>query len=281
VRGSAHRIRVAPLLPLLGLLLCPPVVASAPPRVSREELLRAMRAERGYDATRTTNLARFQAGVLLSLVRERGSAAAFLIERGDWYEAYLQAQGLTPDQAPISVRLAWESRQDVLVDPRREQVVRRVLEGKAPRLALNVVNAPPVDALAPARYSYRDTLARPELEITVERVLRYRLLELPDGAVLFDAIEGLRGRPATGALGLLFRLIGQARVVETRLAWAGDGFSVLVGEGRKGFLQRRETVTVAPDGSVERGVPASRADLLALAAHLNEPLRVEYVPWPE
>ena len=39
-----------------------------------------------------------------------------------------------------------------------------------------------------------------------------------------------------------------------------------------------QTVTVHPDGRMEKDVPLDRPDLLALAARLEEPLRIRYRP---
>jgi hypothetical protein len=253
-------------------------------RIGYADLLEAMRAEQGYDARQTTNLARFQAGVLLRLA-ERAQARQpqgppLFLDHAEWFQAYLETVGLSAEQVPISCRLSVASRQDAWVEYRRERVVRRAGAERPVRLALNVRVGPLPQVSVPPRYSYDDTASTPRLRVTVERVYRYRLLDLGDQVVL-DEIEGLYGRPTSGLLGLLFALIGEGRAVFSRMAFASDGTQVMVGQARKAFIVRTATVTIHPNGTAEHGVPAGRSDLAALEARLRAPLGVEYMPWPE
>jgi hypothetical protein len=93
-----------------------------------------------------------------------------------------------------------------------------------------------------------------------------------------DQIKGLTGRPNSGALGLLFKIIGEGRVLEYRMALAADGTQVSRGRAKKGFFEVSSTVTVAPDGRAEKDVPATRPDLQALDRRLQEPLEIRYRP---
>jgi len=262
----------------------PPAPEPASQPVAYAELLRAMRAEQGYDVRKTTNLARFQAGVLLRLAEEahsrRPDGPPLFVGHADWFRAYLQSVGLSPAEVPISVRLSFENRQDVWTEYRQDRVIRRVVEGPPVRLALNVWVAPSQGHPLPARYSYDDLDSTPHLRVTVEREYRYRLVDFGD-QVLFDQFEGLHGRPTSGLLGLLFTLIGEARAVYSRIAVADDGVQVVVGQARKGFLTKTATVTIQPDGTAEAGVPKDRPDLVALEKRLRVPIEIEYVPWPE
>ena len=113
--------------------------------------------------------------------------------------------------------------------------------------------------------------------MTNRSVITYRLLEFGD-IVVYDAIEGVSGKPTTGVLGLLFRLIGEGRVVRSRMAIADDGLQVSRADTRKGFLRRTTTVTVYPEGHTEEGVPEGRPDLTALEERLKVPLEIDYVP---
>jgi hypothetical protein len=250
-------------------------------RVEYAELLEAMRAEQGYDARKTTNLARFQAGVFLRLAERARDRApqgpALFFDHAEWFRAYLDTVGLGAEQAPISCRLSVENRQDAWVEYRRERVLRRA-ERRPVRLALNVCVGPLPQASVPARYSYDDDASTPRLRVTVERAYRYRLLDLGD-QVLLDGIEGLHGRPTSGLLGLLFTVIGEGHAVFSRMAFADDGTQVMVGRAKKAFFVRTATVTVRPDGAAEAGLPAGRRDLAALERRLREPLAIEYVPW--
>jgi hypothetical protein len=259
-------------------LVAPP---AAPRRVvSHAEILAAMRESGGYDLTATANGARLHAEVMLRLARaarDRDPAGPPLfISYRDWYVAFLDRVQLTHDAAPLYARLAYENRQDSEIEYRPERVVARVERGRAPLLAVNVVTGWQASR---SRYSYEDTLATPRLRVTFERLLRYRLLDFGD-FVLFDEVEGLRGRPTSGVLGALFDVIGEAAVVQSRMASAADGTLVTRGVGRKALLSIGALATVTPDGKGDRGVPPGRPDLAALAQRLSEPLSIAYVPWP-
>jgi hypothetical protein len=110
-----------------------------------------------------------------------------------------------------------------------------------------------------------------------ERVLSYRLLDFGDMTV-FDDIRGLRGRPTSGILGLLFQLIGEGHVMENRMAISGDGLQVSRARARKAFFEVVSTVTVYPDGRTEKDVPPGRPDLAALEARLKQPLKLSHPP---
>ena len=97
---------------------------------------------------------------------------------------------------------------------RPSRVIREVVQGPAPLLALGVVISWPAVAGAPSEYSYEDTLSTPHLKVTQKRVITYQLLDFGD-VVVFDRMEGLHGRPTTGALGVLFSALGEGRVVDT------------------------------------------------------------------
>lgn len=255
------------------------VLPAGAERVPRAAIVAAMREERGYDRRVTTNQSRLQTRVLLRLARAapvaRPEGAVLFIDHEDWFQAYLEALGLREDEAPLSVRLSREHQYDILVNARTDAVVARVPHGAPPLQALNVRWR---SRRGTHHYSYRDPLSRPVLEMTFEQTVSYRLLDL-DGMVVQDEITGVSGRPATGALSLLFRLIGQARAVWSRSAAASDGWQVIVGKGRKGPFSRTATVTVRPDGRAEPEVPASRPDLAALEQRLRQPIEVGYRPW--
>jgi hypothetical protein len=271
---------------VLALAAPPPRGASQPPWrvVPRERLLAAMREVRTYELTATANAPRLQADVLLQLVRDAEASdperRPLLIGHREWYEAFLERTGIPPSRAPLFVRLPYEVGQDLWIDYRREAVVEAVLQGPQPRV---VANARAYWAAAPgkpAEYSYDDTLSEPHLRVTEKRLITYRLLDYGD-RVWYAQVAGLHGRPTSGALGVLFDLIGEVRVVESRSAVALDGAQVVRGRGSKWGIERTETVTVWPSGRAERGVPAGRADLLALEKKLQEPLAIRFGPLPQ
>ena len=271
-----------PLLLLASLLLAgAPGAASeeAPWPVPFEEVLQAIDQSRGYDRLAITNGGRLQADVLLRLARsareKRPDGPPLLVSHDDWFRALLQVTGVTAERAPLSTRLAWQNKQDVLVEYRPSRVIREVVQGPPPRLALGVTISWPAAPGAPSEYSYEDTLSTPHLKVTQKRVITYRLLDFPD-VVVFDRMEGLTGRPTTGALGVLFQVLGEGRVVEYRMAVTPDGAQISRGRARKAFFEVATTLTVRPDGRTEKGVPPDAASR-ALEQRLSAPLEIRYV----
>lgn len=265
-----------PATALAAMIFAAAPVDAAPRPVERDEILEAMRRSVGYDLKATTNGARLQAEVILSLARAAASRdperRPFLLGHGEWFSAYLERTGLTAEKVPLYVRLAYEHGQDVVVDYRAEEVL-EATGREHPDLTANVVISWPPSG--PRRYSYEDALATPRLKVTNERVIRYRLVSLGD-LVLYDEIEGLRGRPTTGLLGLLFDLIGEGHVVESRMIVTPDGLQIARARARKAFFEVASTVTVHPDGRTEKGLPPDRRDLLALESRLKTPLGLRY-----
>lgn len=248
--------------------------------VGGRDLLRAMRESQGYELTATTNGARFQSEVLGRLARRARasdpSQSPLFIDHRDWFGAYLERTRLTAERAPAFIQLSHEYGQDILVDYRRERVV-GAATGPPPDLALNVCIWWPEVTGRPGKYSYEDLLSKPRLRVTNERVISYRLMDFGDMTV-FDDIKGLRGRPTSGVLGLLFQLIGEGHVVENRMAISGDGLQVSRARARKSLFEVVSTVTVYPDGRTEKDLPADRPDLRALEARLKQSLKLAHPP---
>ncbi len=264
-----------------------PVLALAPSAsgarvVPRAEILAAMQACQGYDPTATTNGARFQAEVLLSLLRasrERDSGQTPLfIGHEDWFAAYLERTDRKAESAPLFMRLAHQHRQDLEVDAHPDRVLERVMEGPAPSLAASVRIGWPATPGGKDRYSYEDKLSVPDLKVTNQRIMTYRLLDYGD-LVAYDEVEGLRGRPTEGFLGLLFDIIGEGSIQWSRMTISADGLQVARARAAKGPFRVESTVTVFPDGRVEKDLPKGRADLVALEKRLLRPLKVRYRPW--
>ena len=288
-------MRLAPLGALAGLLwLSPPSPPSAaraaeaaatPSRraVPVERLLEAMKQVRAYELTATANGPRLQADVVLALVHEAQARdperRPLLIGHREWYDAFLARTGLPPSKAPLYVRRPHEVGQDLVVDYRRETVVESVLQGPAPRAVANVRISWERSPGTPDEYSYDDMLSNPHLRVTQKRLITYRLVDYAD-RLWHAEVAGLHGRPTSGALGLIFDLIGEARVQESRSAFLPDGTQVVRGRASKWGFDRTETMTVWPDGHADKGVPSGRRDLLALEARLLEPLAIRFRPLP-
>ncbi len=229
-RGLARSLFAALLLCLqAGTSLAGPAPQAEWQLVSQQEILEAMRLPVGYDPTATTNAARFQADVLLHLARQAKArdprGQPLLLRRSDWFQAFLTRTGRTVENAPTYALLSYQHAQDIVVEYRTDRVIRRVEEGATPELALNVMLWWEPTSDAPDRYSYLDSLSTPTLSVTNKSVITYRLLDMGD-MVVYDQIEGLAGRPTSGALGLLFRIMGEGSVVWSRTAIAPDGVQV-------------------------------------------------------
>lgn len=278
---SASRCVCLVLAPVLGADSAGELRPNTP--IPVERLLAAMGEARSYDLTATANGPRLQAEVLLRLIREAEARdperRPLLVGHREWYEAFLRRTGLAASAAPLYVRLPYEAGQDLVVDFRREAVIESVVRGPVPRRVANVRISWPEGPGRPDEYSYDDERARPTLRVTQKRVIRYRLVDYGDW-LWYAEVSGLHGRPTSGALGLLFDLIGEARVVESRSAFAPDGIQVVLGHASKWGFDRTETMTVWPDGHADQGVPPGRPDLQALAARLREPLAIRFRPVP-
>ena len=209
-----------------------------------------MRQSQGYELTATANGPRLQAEVLVRLIAdaERTDPARRPLVFGhrEWYEAFLERTQLPAARAPLYVRLSYEIGQDLSADYRRERVIDEVLQGPSPVRAANVriwwEKAPG----KPEELTYDDTLSDPKLRVTQSRVMTYRLVDYGD-RVWYAEIEGLRGRPTSGALGAIFALIGETTVVESWSASTPDGTQVARGRGRKWWFDRTETITLRPE----------------------------------
>lgn len=252
--------------------------------VSRQEILEAMQQTGDYDPTATTNGARFQWEVIFHLAhraRERDpEGAPLFIDSEHWFRAFMEATGRTEDEMPLYARLAYEYEQHMDVEYRMDRVIRRVIEGPAPQLALNVRIWWDERKDKADDYSYRDTLSTPTLKITIRRLISYRLLDLGDWFVC-DKIRGLSGRPTSGLLGFIFRIIGDGRVVHSRMAVSADGLQIVRGTSKKGFMGMTTTATIYPDGEMIKDLPDGRSDLKELKERIKQSLEVEYVELPE
>jgi len=240
-----------------------------------------MQSERGYDATATTNAVRFQVGTLLRLARGAASRdpdrQPLFIAHGTWFHAFLRVNDLAATDAPVFARLAYEHRQDMLVDYRRDRVIDSCAAGCAPVAAMNVIYWWPIAPGLAKSFSFEDLYSVPQLKVTNTRVIKYRLLQFGD-MVVCDRISGLQGRPLSGLLGLMFRIIGEGRVVESRIALTGDGLQLVRAHSKKGLAGLWTTVTVYPNGRAIKGLPSGRPDLDAILERLKRSLDIEYKP---
>ncbi len=254
---------------------CPP-----PPRASREEILAAMHSHGDYSLTSTTTAARFAAEVLLEIVRRRErdlpEARQFLIKQSDWFAAHQETAGVPYAEMSAAARAAFEHHQDALVDY-GPGVVEQVLEGPVPRRALDVTIFWPDSPGAPSRFSYRDTLSVPRVEVYDRRVIRFKLLEY-DGMLVFDRITGISLRPL-GFFSAVFALLGRPNLEQNRIAVSADQWQVMRGRVRAfDGISKTGTMAIEPGGRGHEGIPAERPDLRALGEQLGQPVRLRYSP---
>jgi 4-hydroxybenzoate polyprenyltransferase len=255
---AVKRMRV-----LVCLLLLAGIAGAEPVRdVSREEIARAMLAEKqqGYDVTASPNGMRFNGGVILRLARAAHAAdpngPPLFLGHANYFQAYLDATGLSAERAPAFIAIAHRFTEDQLVDYRRSKVIARVVKGREPLFAVNVVAGWSGGA---SRYSYEDHHSDPALRVTHERVTSFRLLDFGD-LQLIDEVQGVSGRALTGLLGLVFRIIGDARAVRSFSTVADDGALITLTTGRKGFSVTTPAI-VHPNGKAEQDIPPKYAPL--------------------
>ncbi len=251
--------------------------------VDRSEVLAAMRQHYGgYELTSTTNGA-WLAEVVFALVRqakERDSdGLPLFIGHEEWFRSFLAVTGQTEDTVPEYALLNYRYKQNMEVDYRLERVIREVQEGPMPERAANVrirwADGPDI----PDHYSYIDTLSTPPVKVTNRQVITYRLLDFGDW-IVYDEIEGITARPESGVLALLFRVIGEGHITHSRITMANEGIQVSRTRAEKAFMKVMTTVTIYPNGIIEKGVPDGRADLLELEERLKQPMDIDYVEFP-
>jgi hypothetical protein len=272
---------------LLGMAFVSPAAAAAQAdgaqparvaRVSRADLLAAMRPERDYDAATTTNSSRFQSNVYLRLARaaQADGTDVLLIGHEDWYQAFLTYSGMPEDEMPEFLLLLREHGQNAVLDFRAGAVIDHVVEGRAPELAMNVQITFEDRAGRAKSFSYEDHLSEPAVLVHNDDEISFRLLDMGD-QIYLDEIHGSKVRPLTGSLGALFAVIGLAEIRSVRMAVADDGTTVSVARAQKSIVSVPGAVTTSPWGRTERGVSGSRDDLRELERRLHEPLEFDYV----
>ncbi len=251
--------------------------------VSRQEILEAMRQVGDYDPTATTNGARFQWEVIFYLSRQAWErdprGAPLFIDSEDWFRAFMEVTGRTEDEMPLYARLTHEHKQHMDVEYRMNRVIRSVNEGPAPHFALNVRIWWEDRPGKSDRYTYLDTLSTPHLKVTNRQIITYRLLDF-GGWLACDRISGITGRPTSGILGFIFRIIGNARLTKSRMAISDDGLLIIRGTSKKGFMAMTTTATIYPDGEMIKDLPDGRSDLVELKKRIKQTLKVEYVELP-
>lgn len=281
------------LLATVALLAAPPSVAAARScpgdTITRKALGEAMRearrADGNYDLLATTNSGRFQFEVLErliahALVHRPGGGTLFIPHDALWWE-FLSVAGLGQAdayKAPIGRRLAYEWHQSIEVTygPPGD-IIKTIRSGQLPLVAANVRLEWPDRPDGLRKYSFVDTTSVPQLKVTNHQVQVMRFLVFKDMTVL-DEIEGMSGRPLTGLLGTIFKIIGEGNVEFARFSISSDGLQVLRTKAKK-LVSKTVTGTINPNGTGQNGVPEDRADLIELETRLKAPLEFDYYPY--
>ena len=252
-------------------------------RVPREALVRALAVERdrGYDITASTNAGFMWANVLFRLAEEARASnpegPPLFIHEADYYHGFLTVTGLKESEAPEFIRISHEYGQHTLVEYRLDRVVDVERTEALPASALAVRTWWPEDNGMGDRYAYEDTLSSPHLEVENDREVTYRLLQLDD-QIVFDEMEGIRGRPTSGVLGALFGILGSSQLLWSRMARADDGTILIRAKGKK-LVSKTALAVVEPDGTGGE-LTEDRADLRSLVRVLESPVKVSYRDWP-
>lgn len=280
IASAVARALVGSML-LYQTALAQPAAPEVPRRVPAGDIEAIMRSEalKGYDLKATSNAVRLLAAVIFGVSRsaaaERPSGEPLLLGHDEYFAAYIAAAGVTAEQAPTFARVAHDHAEDQIIEYRRTHVIRDA--GKtSPDFAVTVCGG--WAAAKPERYSFDDITTSPHIRSIHERVNSYRLLDV-SGVIVNDEIQGIGGRPISGVLGAVFKVLGDARAIESRTGFATDGMQVSRATGRKGLITKTQAVTVSPNGQAVAGVPDGRPDLVALDRSLQFPLNATYVPF--
>jgi len=199
-----------------------------------------------------------------------------LIHHDDWYQAYSEVTGLPDSLIPDFIALQRQYAQDQYIEYRESKNRITVKKGSAPTQVVSVLIGWPDGPDAPSEYTYVDSASSPHMEANNKRIERYRLLVFPD-MVVQDQVEGIGGRPLGGALGAMFKVIGNGRVVWSRFAVSDDGLLVTHSRAKKGFAGVTQTTTTYADGTIEKDTPEDRPDLEAIADRLKHDIKIDYV----
>ena len=260
--------------------------ACAVDTVPRAELAAEMRtaalSHGGYDVLATTNWTRFQSTLYLQLVRqamEREPLGGVLfIPSEHLFWEFVSVAGLVdPKKAPTHLLWALHLDQGTHLEYRPDGIVRSVKKGTHPALAVNVRLAWPDRPDGTDKYTFIDTLSVPTLKVTNRQEITFRLLDFGE-MVAYEKIVGTSGRPLSGVLGALFKVIGEGSVKYSRSALGDDGLQIVRVKAKKVF-SKTATLTVYPDGRAEKDVPADRPDLAAIEELLKRDLEIEYHPF--
>lgn len=246
--------------------------------VSYDELLLIMQQENGYNIAITTNAVRFQIHVAARLIDWARNIDpqiySIFIGYEVWYRAALKAAGLKAIDAPLFMRIAYKYKQDMRIDIKNPYTFKVYPSNMLPRTAANIKIWWEDEKGAPKEFAYNDLNSVPKLRVINERVITYRFFNFGD-MIVCDNIKGLRGRPISGILGVMFKLIGDGEASQIRMAISEDGLQISRAYSKKGFFRVKSDITIFPDGKAIKDIPKNRPDLRQVVSHLRMKLTIE------
>ena len=288
-RSRALTVFVALLLslPLVSRRAQAQARACAVDTIPRAELAAEMRAAAlsygDYDLLATTNWTRFQSALYVQLARhaleqEPLGGVLFIPPRYLFWEFLALAGVADANEAPAHLLWALHLDQGTQLEYRPDGIVKSVSNGTHATLAANVHTSWPDRSDGTDKFSVVDTLSVPKLKLTNRQEITYRLMVF-GGMVVYDEIVGTSGRPLSGVLGALFKVIGDGRIEYYRSVLTDDGLQVVRAKARKSLFSRTTTITIYPDGRAENHMPPDRPDLAATEERLERDLEIEYHPY--
>ncbi len=268
-------------LTILASVICLVLPARGQPYqpVDESDIYEALLLEQqqGYSLTATTNGARLWANIIRRLVRDAAArdpdGPPLFIEATDYYAATLRATGLNPADAPIPLRFANTFHQNSLIEYRRSKVIDIEATDPLPEMALGIKTWWADTLGRPSQFVFDDTTSVPNLHVINDRIITYSLLYYDDMNVI-DRMKGLRGRPTSGVLGLLFKVLGPGRVLFSRSTTV-DSLQIVYAKAKKIF-SKSSTLTVFPDGRTVKGLIDDRPEFRAIEKRLKKDRTVTY-----
>ena len=127
----------------------------------------------------------------------------------------------------------------------------------------------------PRSFSYEDTFSDPNLRVTNQRVVSYKLLKFRD-FTLYDQISGVSGRPTTGFFKFLFPMLGDGRVLQSRSAITADGLQIVSTHAKLLWFNANPIVTIQKNGRASETIDRTRRDIRQIETTLKQEIRIRY-----
>ncbi len=244
-------------------------------------IFEAMKTQAGYTATATTNVARFQAMVLLEIARSTqkkdSTTEIIILNNREWYRAFKRYTQLSDEEMPVFSHRAIDYHQDQIIDLRQDKIIKTIRKGPKPTFAINVIVGWNAKKIGQSYYTFTDTLSQPTLKVKNKNQITYRILDFGN-VILYDDMHGLSGQPTSGILGLIFRLIGEGHVMWSKFTITPSGLQINRARAKKGIFEIVSTLTIYPEGNTLKNLPDNQPWLKPHETLLTQPTDIEYYP---